>query len=300
MTDAPVAELLEGVLRSWRPPTVETTRTVDPWPSEAFAQLVGGPSPTVGASAVLPPMWHGFTLLESPVPADTGSDGHPQTGPFLPPVPHRRRMFAGGRLRQHAPVRYGDPLRSRSAVSGARVTSGRSGAMLFVTVRHELFVGTRAVATEEQDVVYRSEPERAAPRAVRLPSSGVPPAEGGWRLAVETGPTLLFRFSALTYNGHRIHYDLPYATGSEGYPGLVVHGPLLALLALELPRRHAPAQRVESFSYRLTGPAFSPAAVEAVGRPAPEDGGRTAVDVVVGATGSGPSLLATVGLSARA
>jgi 3-methylfumaryl-CoA hydratase len=209
---------------------MEMTRRVDPWSAEAFAGLIGAPRPPLGSGDPLPPLWHWLTLLDHPAQSEIGADGHPAGGPFLPPIPGRRRMLAGGRLRQTAPILIGAELSSRSSVAGVSVKSGRSGELAFVTVRHELAVGGTAAGVEEQDVVYRSEPEGGAPRAIPPAETGVPGPAGEWRMELATGPVLLFRFSALTYNGHRIHYDRPYATQVEGYPDLVVHGPLLALL----------------------------------------------------------------------
>jgi 3-methylfumaryl-CoA hydratase len=273
-------------LRHWRPGSLELTRRVDPWSAEAFAGLIGAPSPaSLGAADELPPLWHWFTLLEHPAQSEIGADGHPVAGPFLPPIPRRRRMFAGGRLRLDAPIPMGAELSSRSGVAAVSVKAGRSGDLAFVTVRHELAVAGAAVGAEEQDIVYRSEPADAASRSVPGPVADVTAPAGEWRGELDTDPVLLFRFSALTYNGHRIHYDLPYATGTEGYPGLVVHGPLLALLALELPRVHAPGRPVRAFDYRLVRPAFAPARIVSAGRP---DG--AAVEVAVAAAGAEPSL----------
>ena len=158
-----------------------------------------------------------------------------------------------------APIPVGCLLATRSAVSNVTVKSGRTGEMAFVTVRHELSADGVPAAVEEQDIVYRSEPPGTPPRTMERPEAG-PPAPGAeWRAELATDPVLLFRFSALTYNGHRIHYDREYATQAEGYPDLVIHGPLLALLALDLPRLHAPAKAVTSFEYRLhpIGPMIS-------------------------------------------
>jgi 3-methylfumaryl-CoA hydratase len=281
--------VLGEALKDWHPGQVEITRRVDPWSAEAFAGLIGTPPPRPGNS--LPPLWHWFTLLDHPAQSEIGADGHPAEGPFLPPIPGRRRMFAGGRLRQHAPIPIGAQLTSRSGVAGMSVKSGRSGELAFVTVRHELIVDGRGVGSEEQDIVYRSEPDGAAPRALTPPETGVPEPEGAWRSELATDPVLLFRFSALTYNAHRIHYDRPYATQVEGYPDLVVHGPLLALLALELPRVHAPDRVVRAFDYRLVRPAFVPSRIVSVGRPV----GST-VEVDVAAAGAAVSLTAKVDL----
>jgi 3-methylfumaryl-CoA hydratase len=236
-------------------------------------------------------MWHWFTLLDHPAQDEIGADGHPVDGAFLPPVPGRRRMFAGGRLLLSGPIVVGASLTSRSSVREVSVKHGRSGELAFVTVRHELIADGIAVGAEEQDIVYRSEPEGTAPRTVARPETGEPEPAGEWRLELATGPVLLFRFSALTYNGHRIHYDKPYAVEAEGYPDLVIHGPLLALLALELPRRQAPGQPVREFSYRLVRPAFSPARIVAAASRRP---GGAVADVSVAAAGAAASLTGQV------
>jgi 3-methylfumaryl-CoA hydratase len=311
-------------LNDWQPGSAEMSRRVDPWPAAAFAGLIGAPVPPLETGDPLPPMWHWFTLLEHPAQAELGADGHPARGPFLPPIPGRRRMWAGGRLRLAAPIPIGAQLSARSTVAAVSVKSGRRGQLAFVTVRHELSVDGAPAGVEEQDIVYRSEPGQTAPHrkkpespeppetpeapaapqppenpgppaAPQPPENPRPPAapgpSGAWRAALATDPVLLFRFSALTYNGHRIHYDRPYATQVEGYPDLVVHGPLLALLALELPRVHAPGRRVRSFSYRLVRPAFVPATMVSEARPE----GAT-VELTVAANGAPPSLTATATL----
>ena len=279
--------VLAKSLKHWEPGTAEMTRRVDPWPAEAFAGLIGAAPPPLGPGDPLPPMWHWFTLLDHPAQSGIGADGHPADGPFLPPVPGRRRMFAGGRLRLDAPIPVGADLTGRSSVAAVSVKSGRSGELAFVTVRHELAVDGTAVGIEEQDIVYRSQPDGAPAPQVPRPETGMPDPEGEWRLELATGPVLLFRFSALTYNAHRIHYDRDYATRAEGYPDLVVHGPLLALLALELPRVHAPGRPVRAFDYRLARPAFAPARIVAAGRP-----GGSAAELVAGAAGAASSLTA--------
>jgi 3-methylfumaryl-CoA hydratase len=283
--------VLAKSLAGWQPGTAERTRRVDPWSAAAFAGLIGTPLPPPGVGDPLPPLWHWFTLLEHPAQSEIGPDGHPVDGPFLPPVPGRRRMFAGGRLVLNAPIPVGSELTSRASVADVSVKTGRSGELAFVTVRHELSLAGVAVGVEEQDIVYRSEPEGTVPGSVARPATGQPEPEGEWRLELATGPVLLFRFSALTYNGHRIHYDRPYATKAEGYPDLVIHGPLLALLALELPRVHAPGRPVREFEYRLTRPAFSRACLVATGALQPDD--RT-VNVTVGAAGAVSSLTSRI------
>ena len=295
VSPAGAAPTLADALRDWRPGTAQLSRRVDPWPAAAFADLIGAVPPRLDPGDPLPPLWHWFYLLDHPAQAEIGADGHPVGGPFLPPIPGRRRMFAGGRLRLEGPIGVGAELSSRSAVVDVSVKSGRSGDLAFVTVRHELTADGVPVGTEEQDIVYRSEPDGSPPRVVPRPGTGAPEPPGEWRSELATDPVLLFRFSALTYNGHRIHYDRPYATQAEGYPDLVVHGPLLALLALELPRIHAPDQPVRSFAYRLVRPAFLPARLIAIGRPA-----KTSAEIIVGAQGAEPSLTATATLERKA
>ncbi|MBO0821361.1 MAG: MaoC family dehydratase N-terminal domain-containing protein [Nocardiopsaceae bacterium] len=290
------------------------TRRVDPWPAEAFAGLIGTAPPPLGDGDPLPPLWHWFTLLEHPATREIGADGHPAAGPFLPPVPGRRRMIAGGRFRLHGPIPVGARLSAASSVTNVTVKRGRTGELAFVTVRHELSADGDPAGAEEQDVVYRAEPPGPAPRPgarpVSRPEDGEPEPAGDWRLAIDTDPVLLFRFSALTYNGHRIHYDRDYATAVEGYPDLVIHGPLLALLALELPRLHAPDRTVTAFGYRLTRPAFAPARLVSAASPPSAirngerpNGERPIIDipnevhVTVAASGASPSLTGKVTLS---
>lgn len=254
-------------LTGWAPEPVETTARIDAWPSQAFAALLDLPAPVAGPGDPLPPMWHGFHLLDHPAQADLGEDGHPRSGRFLPPLPDHRRMFAGGRLEVREPLRVDDVVTRRSSLVSATPKSGRSGAMVFVTVRHELRRDGAPAVVEEQDFAYRSQPAGADRSLPAAEPAATAPTQGAWRIRLDPDEAVLFRFSALTYNTHRIHYDHPYVTGVEGYPGLVVHGPLLALLLLELPRRFAPDRSVAGFSYRLQRPAFAGTPVVAVGSP---------------------------------
>jgi 3-methylfumaryl-CoA hydratase len=285
---------LARYLDGWSPAPRSWTGQVTGWSVSAFAGLLDQPDP-LQKHAVVPPMWHLFGLLAHPAQAELGVDGHPTDGPFLPPIPHRRRMFAGGRWREARPLPVDRPIHCSSQVIAQRVTSGRSGELAFVTVRTEYAVDGERSAAEEQDIVYRSQPDPPMGGGAPGPSAPGPsePAEeppADHELRIEPDPTLLFRFSALTYNAHRIHYDTPYATGVEGYPGLVVHGPLLALLALELPRRHAAGRRVGEFDYRLRRPAFAGAPVVARSLSGQSDG---VVELTVGSVGAVASLTAT-------
>jgi hydroxyacyl-ACP dehydratase HTD2-like protein with hotdog domain len=260
VTAAPLASLLDG----WQPEQAEQAEQAErimPQPASALAGLLDQPSPVTAEGDPLPPLWHWAYLLERPAQRDLGPDGHPADGPFLPPIPHRRRMFAGGRMHYRAPLRIGDEITRRTALAGWTVKQGRAGELLFVTVQHTFTQGGDLLATEEQDLVYRSDPTGAQAPAAQAPAPApqTPPAApaGDWRIEACPDPVLLFRFSALTYNAHRIHYDTPYATTVEGHPGLVVHGPLLALLCLELPRRHAPGRAVTGLSFRARRPVYA-------------------------------------------
>lgn len=291
---------LASSLSGWAPAPVEWADRVSGWSVEAFAALLDQPSPLAGGGAVLPPMWHWFGFLAHPAQAELGADGHPAAGHFLPPIPHRRRMFAGARWSQERPLLVDEQVICRSAVTSVEVKTGRSGEMAFVTVRNEFSSGGELAVLEEQDIVYRSQPDppagaapAAAPAVAPAAAPDQPPAEH--ELVLLPDEALLFRFSALTYNAHRIHYDHPYATGIEGYPGLVVHGPLLALLALELPRRYRPEAPVTEFHYRLRRPAFAGTPLRAWSEPAGPDG---RMELATGARGGPPSLTGSARLGA--
>ncbi len=178
----------------------------------------------------VPILWHWLYLLDATPASDLGDDGHPHRGGFLPPVAGRR-MWTGGRVEVHQPLRDGDAVERLSTVAAVEPKQGRHGALVVVTVRHQIHGPAGLAVAEEQDLVYASA-RPAAPRA----GGGRPPA-AAWAGRVVTDTVLLFRFSALTFNGHRIHYDAEYAR-TEGYPGLVVHGPLLAMLLAGLAAEH--------------------------------------------------------------
>ena len=282
------ASAVSAAVEGWAPGPVTDTAVVAPGPAAAFAALLDRPAPPLADGDPLPPGWHVLTFLDRPATADLGEDGHPRDGHFLPPLPHRRRMIAGGRLAVTAPLRVGAAATRTSSLAGCSVREGRSGPLLLVTVRSEYRSGGALLVTEEQDVVYRSQEAGSSPAPA---GAGSPAVEGGHAVELVPDEALLFRFSALTYNAHRIHYDRPYATGVEGHPGLVVHGPLLALLMLEVVRRHAPDRSVTSFAHRLVRPAYSGTPVRATGR---SDGDR--VELSAGAVGAPASATGTVSL----
>jgi 3-methylfumaryl-CoA hydratase len=232
----------------------ELTELITPGPAEALASLLGVPRP----DGALPLLWHWVYLLDRPPQAVLGADGHPARDAIpTPPGPGLRRMFAGGRVSQHAPLRTGAEATRRTRQASSTRKKGRSGPLHFVTVRSEISQGGQVVITEEQDLVYRKAAPAPASAVTPAPAADPqpqPPA-GDRDWPVEVNPVLLFRFSALTYNAHRIHYDRDYAR-AEGYPGLLVHGPLQAILMAELARREADLPARCDYSYRLVAPLF--------------------------------------------
>lgn len=186
--------------------------------------------------------------------SDLGPDGHPRRGTFLPPTPLPRRLWAGSRISFDRPLRVGDRVERKSVITAIEEKQGRSSPLVFVTVRHRFTADDRIAIEEEQDLVYR-ELAPAPPRqeAVVEPSDRDAAA---WRHTIHPTETLLFRFSALTFNGHRIHYDRRYATEVEGYAGLVVHGPLIATLLLDLMQTQVPGVAIERFEFKAMRPTF--------------------------------------------
>ena len=183
----------------------------------------------------LPIGWHSTLFPRVVRHSQIGPDGHPARGDFLPPVPLPRRMFAGKRITIHQQLQVGDEVRRESTIQSVTPKTGRTGQMVFVTVKTDM-IGPRGVAiTEEQDIVYREEPAKGAPPPEPQPAPGT----AVWQKIITPDPVMLFRYSALTFNGHRIHYDHPYVTGVEGYPERVMNGGLTTLLVFELARAHA-------------------------------------------------------------
>lgn len=215
----------------------------------------------------MPPLGHWLCFLPTAPQREIGPDGHPRRGGFLPPVPLPRRMWAGSRVTFQASARLGEPLRRLSTIADVKQKTGQTGTLVFVTLRHEISNAAGPVATELQDLVYR---EASTPGAT-APAPLAPPADANsdWSRVVTPDPVLLFRFSALTFNAHRIHYDRLYAETVEGYAGLVVHGPLTATLLMDLFLRRHPGARVTTFSFRGRRPLIDtrPFTLSATARP---------------------------------
>lgn len=231
-----------------------------------IAATLGEVAPQPGEA--LPPLWHWAFFQEPVAAAELGPDGHPALGGFLPPAHNRNRMWAGSRIEFYQPLLVEAEVTCLSTILNVEEKHGRTGSLLFVTVRHEYFQGGQRVLQDEQDIVYRE------PTPPKLSGSDLVP-EGQWREPVEPSPTLLFRYSAVTFNGHRIHYDWPYVTETEGYPGLVVHGPLIATLNLQAFTNAHPTARLKRFSFRGVRPLISPHPFEVGGRLI--DGGKAQV-----------------------
>jgi len=224
----------------------------------------------LGDGDPLPPLWHWLHFWAATPGGNLGDDGHARTSALLPPIDLPRRMWAGSRLRFHAPLPIGAPATRHSRVADVVAKEGRSGPLVFLSLHHEMVGPSGLCIAEEQDIVYR-----AAPRPGEAPrDAGRAPESAAWRREVTPDPVLLFRYSALTFNGHRIHYDRPFATETEGYPGLVVHGPLLATLMVDLARRERPSHRVARFAFQALRPLFDGTPLVVAG--APEAGGRAA------------------------
>jgi 3-methylfumaryl-CoA hydratase len=223
-------------------------------PVKALDATLDHPASAVGAGTLLPPLWHWLYFLPLHRQSEIGPDGHARRGGFLPPVPLPRRMWAGSQFEFRAPVRVGDAAERTSTIADVAQKEGRTGKLVFVKVRHEVRCNgaTDAAIVEAHDIVYR---EARSPTDVEPPPQAAA-AGAAWQREIVPDDVLLFRYSALTFNGHRIHYDRRYVTEVEGYPGLIVHGPLIATLLLDLVRRHAPDAEVTAFRFKAVRPTF--------------------------------------------
>jgi 3-methylfumaryl-CoA hydratase len=257
--------------REWVGRTRSTHDEISPASSRAAAALFDRDDLVVEAGRPLPPLWHWFHFLPTAPQRRLSEDGHPERGDFIPPIPLPRRMFAGARASFVRPLRMGAAAVREEEIRSVELKTGRSGKLAFVTVGVRISQGGEVCIEEEQDIVYREAGGR-----VEAPVP-VPPEELGpevWERTVEADPRMLFRFSALTYNAHRIHYDHPYTTRVEGYPGLVVHGPLTAMLLAELVREHDP-RPLAGFDFRGRAPLFETAPFRLIGR---SDGERVELE----------------------
>lgn len=256
-------------LQKWAGKTETHSDQVTAAPIAALAATLDIEAPYPQVGDLLRPLWHWLYFLPFARESELGPDGHPKRGGFLPPVELPRRMWAGGRVEFHRPLRVGESITRTSRIADVKFKEGRSGRLVFVLVRHEIAVAEEPVLTEEHDIVYRDERRAGDPE----PAPQIAPSDAAWERIVRPDDVLLFRYSALTFNGHRIHYDRRYATQVEGYPGLVVHGPLIATLLVELVRSNLPAAIVTHFEFRAVSPIFDTGSFSVCGKT--EDDGTT-------------------------
>ena len=226
-------------------------------PVVALTATLDHPAAPVLPGSALPTLWHWLYFLPMHRQSEIGADGHAKRGGFMPPVPLPRRMWAGSQFEFNAPVRVGDAVARTSTITDVTQKQGRSGKLVFVAVRHELrcngaAADSQPALVELHDIVYREakQPADVEPTPVAAATGAT------WQRVIVPDAVLLFRYSALTFNGHRIHYDRKYVTEVEGYPGLIVHGPLIATLLMDLLRRNAPDAQVASFKFKAVRPTF--------------------------------------------
>lgn len=259
-------------LEDWIGRSEQVEDLLSPWQARAVAAMLDDPALAPDKNGALPPLWQWFYFLGTVPQNRLSADGHPERGSFLPPVPLPRRMFAGARMTFHEPLVIGKPATRVGIIRNVETKMGRTGNLAFVTVGYEFHQSGRLCIDEEQDIVYR-EPGDPLPAPEPVEQEAV--AEGTWSRQVRADSRLLFRFSALTFNAHRIHYDRPYARSEEGYPGLVVHGPLTAVLLAQLVAEHT-ERGIAAFRFRGKAPLFDMHPFQLLGRP---EGRRVELEV---------------------
>ncbi len=225
---------------------------IEAWPADALNATLDRDDAPLKDGDAIPPGWHQIYLHRVAKLDDTAADGHPRKGDFLPPIPLPRRMWAGTKSVFHKSLHVGERVSWASTIGAVTAKEGRTGRLVFLRIDHEI-AGEDGLATSEvQDLVYREPAKSGAPAPAPRPA----PAEAVWRRAIHPDPVMLFRFSALTMNSHRIHYDWRFVTESEGYPGLLVHGPLTAVLLLDLFRREMPGATLKNSNIRALSPLY--------------------------------------------
>lgn len=249
-------------LAAWKGRQESVEDTITPVPIAALSATLDRDDPRPQPGDPLPALWHWLYFLPLHRQSEIGPDGHAKRGGFLPPVELPRRMWAGGRLTYGEPLRVGDAIRRTSTILDVSAKQGATGSLVFVLVRHEITSSSGGSLTEEHDIVYRAMPGRDD----KPPAPKAAPTGATWSRDIVPDDVLLFRYSALTFNGHRIHYDRRYVTDVEGYPGLIVHGPLIATLLVDLARRNDP-RALRSFRFRAVSPLFDIAPFSVHGAP---------------------------------
>jgi len=242
-----------------------------PGPANLLRLALGRPGPDLKEGDPLPPAWLALYFLARYGPDELRPDGSPRDAGVVPPMPMPRRMFAGERVRCHQPLRLGEAVRRETTLADISLKTGSTGALVFATVVNRVF-GARGLALEdERRTVFREEVK--AGERNQAPRRDPAPTDLPWRRRITPDPVLLFRFSALTFNSHRIHYDLRWATETEGYPGLVVHGPLTTTLLIDFARDSNPGRPIRAYSTQARAPLFDVAPFELRGRPTAAGGG---------------------------
>ena len=266
-----MAESSDTNLREWIGSSETATDVITATPYAALSATLDRPAERPPAGTRLPALWHWLYFLPLCRQSEVGPDGHAMRGGFLPPVPLPRRMWAGSQLEFHRPLRVGDAVTRTSTIVDVAEKTGRTGLLVFCKVRHEIRRNDEpgVALTEFHDIVYREAPK---PGDVAPPPQAAP-AKAAWEKKWVPDDVLLFRYSALTFNGHRIHYDRRYVTEVEGYPGLVVHGPLIATLLLDLLRRQLPEAEVARYEFRAVRPIFDINHFCVCGEPLPDGKG---------------------------
>ncbi|MBI2978851.1 MAG: MaoC family dehydratase N-terminal domain-containing protein [Rhodospirillales bacterium] len=254
-------------LRRWIGRTEDAADQVTAAPLACLATTLDRDDPEPRPGDPLPPGGHWLFFLPRTRHSDLDDNGHARKGGFLPPVPLERRMWAGGRIRFVAPLRVGDAIRRHSEIADVKAKEGNSGPLVFVLVKHVISGPAGVAIEEEHDIVYRGAPPKGATTATK-PKPAKAPGKLVWKRSITPDIAMLFRYSALIFNAHRIHYDRDYVTKHEGYPGLIVHGPLIATLLMDLVRRQVPDRVLSRFDYRAQSPLFDDGPFTVAGEPA--------------------------------
>ena len=236
-----------------------------PGPANLLRLAFGRAEPELREGDPLPPAWLALYFLPRYAPDALRPDGSPRDAGVVPPMPLPRRMFAGERVRFHRPLRLGEAVRRETTLADISLKTGSTGALVFATVVNRVFAGDALAVEDERRTVFREEVK--AGERNQAPRRDPAPAGLPWFRRVTPDPVLLFRFSALTFNSHRIHYDLRWATETEGYPGLVVHGPLTTTLLIDFARDSNPGRPIRSYATQARAPLFDVAPFELRGRP---------------------------------
>ncbi len=248
-----------------------STDVVTAAPANLLRLAFGRAEPEFEPGDPLPPGWHGLYFVPRFAPGELRPDGTPRDAGLVPPMPLPRRMFAGERLRFHMPIRIGDELRRETELADITLKAGATGTLVFATVVSRFLAPGGLALEEERRTVFREEVKPGERN--QAPRREEAPADVPWRRRVAPDPILLFRFSALTFNSHRIHYDRPWAVEVEGYPGLVVHGPLTSTLLIDFARDHNPGRAFLTYSTQARAPLFDTAPFELRGRPSADGRG---------------------------